>query len=126
MLIAGFYKIQSVASIDANTIHVNILLNKDHEIFSGHFPGNPVTPGVCMIQIIKEITEEHVQSALFLQRISNIKFMALINPHIHAELVLEMTLIQENNTVKVKNISKFANGAVALKCNGIFIKRQTT
>jgi len=121
MLIKDFYKIQATRNVDANTIHVTILLNKNHNVFNGHFPGNPITPGVCMIQTIKEITQNHVKRNLFLQGISNVKFTALINPNINPELVLELSIIEENNTVKVKNITKFTDGTIALKCNGTFI-----
>ncbi len=122
MLIKDFYSIKTTTQVNANTIHVNIVLNKDHEVFNGHFPGNPVTPGVCMIQTIKEVTQSHVNSTLFLQNISNVKFTALINPNINPELVLELTIIEEDNTFKVKNITKFTDGTIALKCNGTFIK----
>ncbi|MEC3906108.1 3-hydroxyacyl-ACP dehydratase [Tamlana sp. 2201CG12-4] len=123
MLIKDFYKIQSITPIDTNTIHASIRLNKNHDVFHGHFPGNPVTPGVCMIQTIKEITQTQVNSLLFLQNISNVKFTALINPNINPDLTLELSLNQENNTVKVKNITKFTDGTIALKYNGTFVKK---
>ncbi|EPR70015.1 Beta-hydroxyacyl-(acyl-carrier-protein) dehydratase, FabA/FabZ [Winogradskyella psychrotolerans RS-3] len=122
MLIKGFYTVLKTTVVDTNTIHVTIKLNKDHDVFNGHFPGNPITPGVCMIQTIKEITQDQVNSTLFLQTISNIKFTALINPNINAELILELSIIEDNNTVKIKNITKFTDGTIALKCNGTFIK----
>lgn len=122
MLIKDFYTLQAVNVMDANIIHANIKLNKDHEVFNGHFPGNPVTPGVCMIQTIKEIIETQVKQSLFLQYISNVKFTALINPNINPELILEISIIEENNySYKIKNITKFTDGTIALKCNGTFI-----
>lgn len=123
MLIQGFYTVKNILKVDENTIHVSILLNKNHEVFKGHFPDNPITPGVCMIQTIKEITEEYLSKKLFLQRISNVKFTALINPFIDEELLLEISIVQENNSVKIKNITKFLNGTIALKCNGVFVKK---
>ncbi len=122
MLIKDFYTIQTVNQIDANTIHVNIQLNKNHDVFNGHFPGNPVTPGVCMIQTIKEITQTQVNSLLFLQNISNVKFTALINPNVNLDLILELSIIQENNIFKVKNVTKFTDGTIALKCHATFVK----
>ncbi|MEH6535268.1 MAG: 3-hydroxyacyl-ACP dehydratase [Psychroserpens sp.] len=123
MLIKDFYTIQSITTFDENTIHAHIQLNKNHKVFDGHFIGNPVTPGVCMIQTIKEITQDYVKASLFLQHISNVKFTALINPFKNSNLVLELSIIQENNTIKVKNITKFTDGTIALKCNGTFVKK---
>ena len=34
-----------------------ISLNADNVIYKAHFPSNPITPGVCLIQIALEITE---------------------------------------------------------------------
>ena len=121
MLIEGFYNIQSVTLVKDQAIHVSIQLNKNHFVFNGHFPNNPITPGVCMLQIIKEITEEHVKEKLFLQSILSIKFMALINPNDNADLILELFVYQESGVVKVKNITKFVDGSIALKFNGTFI-----
>ncbi|WP_458627982.1 3-hydroxyacyl-ACP dehydratase [Winogradskyella sp. PC D3.3] len=123
MLIKDFYTVLKTTVIDTNTIHVTLKLNKNHDVFNGHFPDNPVTPGVCMIQTIKEITQNHVNNSLFLKHISNIKFTALINPNINAKLILELSIIEENDTFKIKNITKFTDGTIALKCNGTFIKK---
>ncbi|MGJ8744082.1 3-hydroxyacyl-ACP dehydratase [Polaribacter sp.] len=121
MLIKGFYHVISKQIISDDVFHVTIKLHEEHAIFKGHFPENPITPGVCMVQILKEITENHFKCTLFLQKISNIKFTALINPFINSELVLEITTQQVDNTIKVKNISKFVQGTIALKCNGTFV-----
>ena len=123
MLNKDFYKIQTINQVDANTIHVSILLNKNHNVFNGHFPNNPITPGVCMIQAIKEIAQTQVNSLLFIHKISNVKFTAIINPNVNPYLILELSLINENNIIKVKNITKFTDGTIALKCNGTFVKK---
>jgi 3-hydroxyacyl-[acyl-carrier-protein] dehydratase len=123
MLLKGFYKLVSTTKIDTVNSIVRVQLQKDHPIFKGHFPENPITPGVCMIQIIKEITQIHTDSTLFLESISNVKFTAIINPFENPELLLEMQILEEDNTFKVKNLTKFENGVIALKCNGIFIKK---
>lgn len=123
MLIEGFYTVTAKEETSAQDILVTIQLHKEHPVFDGHFPGNPVTPGVCMIQIIKEIVQEHLDTELFLKRISNVKFTALINPYINSELLLEISIIQTDDIVKVKNISKFVDGTIALKCNSTFTQR---
>jgi 3-hydroxyacyl-[acyl-carrier-protein] dehydratase len=123
MLIKDFYTIRSINQIDTCAIRVSINLNKNHDVFKGHFPDNPVTPGVCMIQIIKEIAQTHVDSLLFLLNVSNVKFTAIINPYVNQNLILELYFIQENKTVRIKNITKFTDGSIALKCNITFEKR---
>ena len=116
MLLQKLYKVTSFQSNDT-TINASIHLNKDHEIFKGHFPDNPVMPGVCMIQIIKELTEKALNVELFMKKSSNIKFMALINPEINPDLDLELKITKEDGLIKVKNSTKF-DDTLALKFNG--------
>lgn len=118
MLIQGLYKITAIENTSSE-ICADIYVNKDHEIFKGHFPGNPVMPGVCMIQIIKELTEKVLEKNLFLSVSSNIKFMAIINPEINPDLNIKIDYVEEDGIVKVKNISSFKD-TVALKLNATF------
>lgn len=118
MLIEGLYTIQGFTQIE-ETVTATIKLNKEHAIFKGHFPGNPVMPGVCMIQIIKELTEQAVGKDLFLSVSSNIKFMAIINPEKNDTLVLTLNIIENENEVKVKNTTSFEE-TLALKLSATF------
>ena len=113
MLLKDFYKINDLA-VSENLATAKITINKDHEVFKGHFPGNPVTPGVCMMQIIKELTEQIVDKKLFMESSSNVKFMAIINPEKTPDLVLELDIIETETGYKVKNNTTFKD-TVALK-----------
>ena len=115
----GLYNLDNL-TVDDTKATANITINKDHIVFNGHFPENPVMPGVCMMQIIKEITEKIVDKKLFMQSASNIKFMAIINPFITPELELQLEIIESDQGYKVKNISKFED-TVALKSTTNFI-----
>lgn len=118
MLIQGLYNITAFDN-KSSVISADIHLNKDHDIFKGHFPGNPVMPGVCMIQIIKEITESALDKDLFLSVSSNIKFMAIINPEVNPDLNIKIEYTEEDGLVKVKNTTSFED-TVALKLNATF------
>lgn len=115
MLLQDFYKVNGLQQLDVQRYIAQITLNKDHPIFKGHFPGNPVTPGVCMLQIVKELTEDILSKKLFMVRSSNVKFMALINPQIHVNLKLELDIsLLTESEYKVKNVTYFED-TVALK-----------
>ncbi|MBR9757920.1 MAG: 3-hydroxyacyl-ACP dehydratase [Algicola sp.] len=118
MLLKDFYTISQLDVTDhIATAHITI--NKDHEVFKGHFPGNPVTPGVCMMQIIKELTQNVVNKTLFMESSSNVKFMAIINPEETPDLVLTLNISEAGTLIKVKNVTKFQD-TVALKLNATF------
>lgn len=122
MLLKDFYKINSLTHTEGQRYVAEITINKDHEVFKGHFPGNPVTPGVCMMQIIKELTQQVVSAPLLMKSASNIKFMALINPEINSHLKLELDIAEADDaTVKVKNTT-FFDDTVALKLTCIYSK----
>lgn len=113
MLLQDFYKVTSQETTN-DKVTANITINKNHEVFKGHFPGNPVTPGVCMMQIIKELTEAFLKKDLFMQSASNVKFMAIINPEKTPHLELTLNITETENGYRVKNTTKFED-TVALK-----------
>ncbi len=122
MLLKDFYTINSLEKKDGNKYEAVILINEKHEVFQGHFPGNPIMPGVCMMQIIKELTENVTGLALMMQSLTNVKFMALINPEVTPELRLELDIAQtEEGLVKVKNTTTFGE-TVALKLSSSYKK----
>jgi len=122
MLLKDFYKVISLENTAENNYLAVILINEKHEVFKGHFPDNPIMPGVCMMQIIKELTEQISESSLFMQSLSNVKFMALINPFNTPELRLELDIsMTDTDLVKVKNVTYF-NDTVALKLSSVYRK----
>jgi 3-hydroxyacyl-[acyl-carrier-protein] dehydratase len=122
MLLKDFYTVISLENPSDSKFIAKIKVNENHEVFKGHFPGNPIMPGVCMMQIIKELTEKITDSTLFMQSLSNVKFMSLINPFVSSELLLEIDLnITEDGKIKVKN-STFFNDTLALKLVSVYRK----
>ncbi|QZL00250.1 3-hydroxyacyl-ACP dehydratase [Flavobacterium psychrophilum] len=122
MLLKDFYKVISLEKNDSQKYLAIILVNENHEVFKGHFPGNPIMPGVCMMQIIKEITEQITERLLIMQSLTNVKFMALINPEVTPELRLELDItVTDDGLVKVKNTTYF-NQRVALKLSSVYKK----
>jgi 3-hydroxyacyl-[acyl-carrier-protein] dehydratase len=115
MLIEGLYKVNKITHSDSEIIS-EISLNPAHDIFKGHFPGNPIMPGVCMMQVIKELTEEVLKVEMNLQTSTNIKFMAKINPELNPDLKLKIDFTKEDGIVKLKNSTYFED-TLALKLN---------
>ena len=56
MLLNDFFTIRDKVTSETE-IWAELIINSNHKIFEGHFPNQPVVPGVCMMQMIKEITE---------------------------------------------------------------------
>jgi 3-hydroxyacyl-[acyl-carrier-protein] dehydratase len=120
-ILTDFYTLETQEKTENGSFIANIKLNQAHDIFNGHFPGNPVTPGVCMMQIVKELTEEFTGKKLFLKSASNVKFMAIINPFETPELKMQLDINEGENEVKVKNITSFGE-TIALKMSVNYTK----
>ncbi len=69
-----------------------ITLNPDHQVYQGHFPGDPICPGVCSIQMIRECAEISMGKSLTISAISQCRFSELLTPAKNKELLLRMTL----------------------------------
>jgi 3-hydroxyacyl-[acyl-carrier-protein] dehydratase len=69
-------------------------LNPSHPVYEGHFPGNPVVPGVCQVQMVKELTSEILNTKLLIQRSDNIKFLSAIIPAIYPILKVSIDIME--------------------------------
>lgn len=121
MLIKDFYRVVSIQNEETGYQAV-IELNKEHAVFDGHFPDNPVMPGVCMIQIIKELVESTTRKILFMQQVSNVKFMALINPQVEQILVVNFSIEEQEDLLKVKSSIQFQD-TIALKMSSVYTQK---
>jgi len=43
---------------EGTAVRYDVQLDASHFIYQAHFPGEPITPGVCIIQIAKELLED--------------------------------------------------------------------
>lgn len=81
----------------------NIKLDPEHFIYKAHFPGEPITPGVCIMQIAKELLEESVSEDLTLSCVKNIKFLRIISPNEVTEICYSLAKIsREDDQIKVQ------------------------
>lgn len=69
-----------IVSADSSRRLYTIGLRAGHEIYAAHFPGRPVTPGVCVIQTAVELAGEAIGRTLRLAAAKNIKFLAVLSP----------------------------------------------
>ena len=79
MLKDTLYKIKTITHNDG-IIEATMQINEYHEILKGHFPGQPVLPGACMLQMVKDVLENTLVKRVQLQKATNIKFLQLIDP----------------------------------------------
>lgn len=108
-----FYKVIS-SEKTGNSFISAVFLDKQHPIFGGHFPDNPITPGVCMMQIVKELAESHLGSELHLNKVNSVKFAAIVNPFLTPNLRFELDIQPMEAGVKIKTLV-YMEDTIALK-----------
>lgn len=79
MLKDTFYNIEKTESVE-DTFRAVVKLNGSHEIYKAHFPGNPITPGVCLLQIALELLNDKFDRNLRLIKAKKIKYLKVISP----------------------------------------------
>ena len=83
----------------------NIILNPDHLIYKAHFPGQPVTPGVCILQMLQELLSIEIGKQLFIKNIKNAKFVSMMSPVADSRvLVLFTSVSTEEGGVKAQGV----------------------
>ena len=83
----------------------NIILNPDHLIYKAHFPGQPVTPGVCILQMLQELLSIQVGKQLFIKNIKNAKFISMMSPVTDARVsVLFSSVTPEEGGIKAQGM----------------------
>jgi 3-hydroxymyristoyl/3-hydroxydecanoyl-(acyl carrier protein) dehydratase len=71
------------------THRVPLLVGADHPALDGHFPGQPVVPGVVLLDCALEAAEDWLGRALDVATLAQAKFLAPLEPGVPATLALE-------------------------------------
>ena len=98
MLLNNLYTIQSLSDTNSQ-IEATINLMADHAIFSGHFPGQPVLPGVCMMEMVAEVMGVHLKSSFRISGGPLIKFLRMIDPRLNPSIHLEIKYQSSAHTI---------------------------
>ena len=96
------------------------LVNEEEWYFKGHFPGNPIMPGVLITESLAQagaiailsLEENKGKNALF-GGINNLKFKRIVKPG--DKLKLEVSIIKRKGPVGVGEALATVDGQVAAK-----------
>lgn len=96
------------------SVKARILFNSSHRILGGHFPGLPIVPGVCMMQIVRETMEVTTATPLSIVAADNIKFLSVINPE--KDNIVDVDIgYTENHGIFLINASLYSTAVVFFK-----------
>ncbi len=106
---------------EENRIEASLQIDANHPLYRGHFPGFPVTPGVCQVQIIREILEHEEGLPLMLTAARQIKFTAIHEPVKEAKIQVSISFKKSGDHLEA-SAQLHCNKKIYLKFKGEFRK----
>lgn len=87
-------------SIDGTENGFTALLrcNPGHLIYQAHFPGNPITPGACLLQTAGEVLQRKLGRPLYLKASKNLKYLNVLVPAKGKEVRYTFSNLVESET----------------------------
>ncbi|MCL6414053.1 hypothetical protein MIB92_00185 [Aestuariirhabdus sp. Z084] len=83
------YPEQSIIAMDNNTATLVLKMSRELIWFAGHFPDQPVLPGVVQLQWAEHYAKEILSVTGAFSGMQRVKFQQLVLPGQHLELKLE-------------------------------------
>lgn len=92
MKLEGYYYTLLNVEYQADAAIYHVSLRPDCGIYRGHFPGNPVCPGVCNMQMIKECVENMTGKRLFASSVKQCRLTAVATPDVCSRLDVKISI----------------------------------
>ncbi len=115
---APFLLLDEIVLLEPNRIRAAYTLRHDDElwsrIYAGHYPGNPITPGVLLLEMLFQAAGVMIHESLLdkpmvgvpvVTRIQNVKFRSMVKPGDRVELQADL-LDTVSNAFFVKGLVK--------------------
>jgi 3-hydroxyacyl-[acyl-carrier-protein] dehydratase len=112
------YQISNLA-IKESSFSAEITFDPSHPVFQGHFPGQPIVPGVVLVEISAAVLSLVTGKELIVKEASVIKFLRVIEPIKQLTVMINGSVIEEDHAVYKADMSFSAGEAVFAKLKGI-------
>lgn len=100
MLVKDLFTYQIKEQSD-DMIAAEVGINAANELFDGHFPNMPITPGVLQVNIIEELLEQALEQKYKLKTLNRCKFLAKWDPSVTPSINVSVKLGTTEDGVKV-------------------------
>jgi 3-hydroxyacyl-[acyl-carrier-protein] dehydratase len=79
---------------------VRFRFGRGSPVFSGHFPGAPIVPGVFLIEVVRTAVERRIGRRMRVDRARELKLRAPIRPDTTVAVTLDCAGLQAEMTVR--------------------------
>lgn len=118
-----FLWIDEIISLDSDSVETSKVIPKDLPLFEGHYPGNPIMPGVILCEAVFQsgaLLMSHMMNSAdssgsgtpVLTRIENAKFKQIVRPG--DTITIKVTLQETVSSVSFLKGKVFVNDKTAV------------
>lgn len=104
----NLYSIDNESLLD-ESFSYGISFNADHQIYKVHFPGTPITPGACQLEIIRQLAALYIGKDVQIIEVKNIKFLRIITPLENVSVIVEGQISRDQETGLIKCTAQISN-----------------
>jgi len=61
-------------------MHVSVTIGEDSPWFSGHFPGDPILPGIAQLKMVADLIVTSGKGQMRMAGLSRVKFRKIVRP----------------------------------------------
>ena len=101
-MFTGLYKVID-SSFEGELYRWTVELDENCDIYKVHFPGSPITPGACQLEIFRQLLSSVKGSSVDIQCVKSIKYLQLIEPAVNRIITVEAQLNGEKCAVAIKD-----------------------
>ncbi len=91
----NFYRIAQIIEGENGFKSIVELMEK-HPIYEGHFPLEPIVPGVCSLAIIRRCLSVYYDKNISFSKIKECKFISVIKPTAGLLISIDITFLRDN------------------------------
>lgn len=91
-------KTSEISVLKKTSQHISAVFcfKKELDLFNGHFPGNPILPGIFQVEMVKYAMEKTFDTGFYIKSVKKTKFSNLIHPG--ETVCIDITANKEENS----------------------------
>ncbi len=101
-MLKDLFYIESLNKESESTLTAIACMDGNNPVFTGHFPGRPILPGVCSLFLVRQCMEHILGKALNYNQIDFCKFPGMADPANPEKIYLRIYWEHVNDSIKIK------------------------
>ncbi len=82
-----WYVLKNLNQADSKEISADIKVPRDSTWFSGHFPGDPILPGIAQLGMVFDAIHQLGNQNMKISSINRVRFKQIIRPDDHLKII---------------------------------------